>query len=135
MSETNFNFFGDHTKVYHNCTFYGADHASGSHHSASLSWPVSDEQLAAQDVLKQYFIDLGELVRFLEDLHRCKSAHSVSFVIVHLVGNPHAPLVNNNLIVKREFLEPVLSFVPQDLKGRTVENFRSHINQRIKNYT
>ena len=129
-----FNISGGNNQILPNATkaeqhFYGDQFAK-----EALRKGATEEPLFTDDERRLLvFIEKEESLRnYVASLAACKTAADLGRVVVIMYENE--PRLTEELIVKEEFIEKLLPFIPGVEKGRGIANLRVQINNALTEY-
>jgi len=129
-----FNISGGNNQILPNATkaeqhFYGDQFAK-----ETLRKGATEEPLFTDDERRLLvFIEKEESLRnYVASLAACKTAADLGRVVVNMYENE--PRLTEELIVKEEFIEKLLPFIPSVEKGRGIANLRVQINNALAEY-
>ena len=129
-----FNIYGGSNQILPNATkaeqhFYGDQFAK-----EALRKGATEEPLFTDDERRLLvFIEKEESLRnYVASLAACKAATDLGRVVVIMYENE--PRLTEELIVKEEFIEKLLPFIPGVEKGRGIANLRVQINNALAEY-
>ena len=129
-----FNISGGHNQILPNATkaeqhFYGDQFAK-----EALRKGATEEPLFTDDERRLLvFIEKEESLRnYVASLAACKTAADLGRVVAIMYENE--PRLTEELIVKEEFIEKLLPFIPGVEKGRGIANLRVQINNALAEY-
>lgn len=129
-----FNIYGGSNQILPNATkaeqhFYGDQFAK-----EALRKGATEEPLFTDDERRLLvFIEKEESLRnYVASLAACKTAADLGRVVVIMYENE--PRLTEELIVKEEFIEKLLPFIPGVEKGRGIANLRVQINNALAEY-
>ena len=133
-SNITFNIYGGSNQILPNATkaeqhFYGDQFAK-----EALRKSATEEPLFTDDERRLLvFIEKEESLRnYVASLAACKTAADLGRVVVIMYENE--PRLTEELIVKEEFIEKLLPFIPGVEKGRGIANLRVQINNALAEY-
>ena len=88
----------------------------------------TEAPLTAEERRLLVFMESVEAMRnYVALLDACEDAAAVGRVVAIMCENE--PHLDSERIVKKEFIETLLPFIPKVLKGRGIDNLRVQINQ------
>lgn len=129
-----FNISGGNNQILPNATkaeqhFYGDQFAK-----EALRKGATEEPLFTDDERRLLvFIEKEESLRnYVASLTACKTAADLGRVVVIMYENE--PRLTEELIVKEEFIEKLLPFIPGVEKGRGIANLRVQINNALAEF-
>lgn len=129
-----FNISGGNNQILPNATkaeqhFYGEQFAK-----EALRKGATEEPLFTDDERRLLvFIEKEESLRnYVASLAACKTAADLGRVVVIMYENE--PRLTDELIVKEEFIEKLLPFIPGVEKGRGIANLRVQINNALAEF-
>lgn len=129
-----FNISGGNNQILPNATkaeqyFYG-DHFA----KEALRKGATEEPLFTDDERRLLvFIEKEESLRnYVASLAACKTAADLGRIVAIMYENE--PRLTEELIVKEEFIEKLLPFIPGVEKGRGIANLRVQINNALAEY-
>ena len=129
-----FNISGGNNQILPNATkaeqhFYGDQFAK-----EALRKGATEEPLFTDDERRLLvFIEKEESLRnYVASLAACKTAADLGRVVAIMYENE--PRLTEELIVKEEFIEKLLPFIPGVEKGRGIANLRVQINNALAEY-
>ena len=129
-----FNISGGNNQILPNATkaeqhFYGDQFAKEALRKGATEEPLFTDEERRLLV----FIEKEESLRnYVASLAACKTAADLGRVVVIMYENE--PRLTEELIVKEEFIEKLLPFIPGVEKGRGIANLRVQINNALAEY-
>ena len=129
-----FNISGGNNQILPNATkaeqhFYGDQFAKEALRKGATEAPLFTDDERRLLV----FIEKEESLRnYVASLAACKTAADLGRVVVIMYENE--PRLTEELIVKEEFIEKLLPFIPGVEKGRGIANLRVQINNALAEY-
>ena len=129
-----FNISGGNNQILPNATkaeqhFYGDQFAK----EALRKGTPAEAPLTAEERRLAVYVEKEESVRnYVASLTACKTAADLGRVVVNMYEKE--PRLTEELIVKEEFIEKLLPFIPGVDKGRGIANLRVQINNALAEY-
>ena len=126
-----FNIYGGSNQILPNATkaeqhFYGDQFAKEAlRKGATVESPLTDEERR----LLVYIEKEESLHNYVASLAACTSAADVGRVVIIMSENE--PRLTEERIVKEDFIEKLLPFIPSVEKGRGIANLRTQINNAL----
>lgn len=126
-----FNIYGGSNQILPNATkaeqhFYGDQFAKEAlRKGATVESPLTDEERR----LLVYIEKEESLRNYVASLAACTSAADVGRVVIIMSENE--PRLTEERIVKEDFIEKLLPFIPSVEKGRGIANLRTQINNAL----
>lgn len=133
-SNITFNIYGGSNQILPNATkaeqhFYGDQFAKEALRKGATEAPLFTDDERRLLV----FIEKEESLRnYVASLAACKTAADLGRIVVIMYENE--PRLTEELIVKEEFIEKLLPFIPGVEKGRGIANLRVQINNALTEY-
>ncbi len=134
MSDIIFNISGGNNQILPNAThaeqhFYGDQFAEAALRKSSDATDNADSE--AEQQLALYIINKERARDYTSQLRRCTMAREVGGIVATMVDDRG---ITKEQAVTQAFIEKLLPFLDGVVKGKTIDNLRTHINNALEEH-